>query len=256
MQRPVIIATFQPRLCLVERLDAWSIGEVVDLSDKELGLLRMFKCFQGEVNEMKLGVLTLVLLSLMVGMVSMAGETVAKQDGADGSSDEKSIYDFKVKTITGEEVSLEDYKGKTILIVNVASKCGYTRQYAEMQAAYEKYKDRDFVVLGFPCNQFGGQEPGSEEEIVKFCKENYGVSFPMFSKLDVKGESADPLFKFLSALETSPKGSGDISWNFEKFLINAEGKVLGRYKSAVSPTGKEMVELLEELLPKTGKKVG
>jgi glutathione peroxidase len=125
-----------------------------------------------------------------------------------------------------------------------------------MQAAFEKYKDRDFVVLGFPCNQFGGQEPGSEEEIIKFCKDNYGVSFPMFAKLDVKGDGADPLFKYLSGLETAPKAAGDISWNFEKFLINAEGKVIGRYKSAVSPTGKEMEDLLENLLPKTGKKVG
>jgi len=214
--------------------------------------LRGFKRSHGDVNEMKLGVLTLVAL-LLSGMVSMAGSFCSAQDEA---SEEKSIYDFKVKTITGEEVSLEQYKGKTILLVNVASKCGYTRQYAEMQAAFEKYKDRDFVVLGFPCNQFGGQEPGSEEEIIKFCTDNYGVSFPMFAKLDVKGEGADPLFKYLSGLETAPKGAGDISWNFEKFLISADGKVLGRYKSAVSPTGKEMEDLLEKQLPKTGKKVG
>lgn len=178
------------------------------------------------------------------------------QDSDDSEKDEKSIYDFKVKTITGEEVSLEEYKGKTILIVNVASKCGYTRQYTEMQAAYEKYKDRDFVILGFPCNQFGGQEPGTETEIMAFCKDTYGVSFPMFAKLEVKGDGADPLFKYLSGLETTPKAAGDISWNFEKFLINAEGKVVGRYKSAVSPTGKEMQEQLEGLLPKTGKKEG
>lgn len=186
------------------------------------------------------------LMGVVLGIgaaVSMANEQTA---------DEKSIYDFKVKNIKGEEVSLADYKGKTILIVNVASKCGYTRQYAEMQAAFEKYKDRDFVILGFPCNQFGGQEPGTEQEILEFCQANYGVKFPMFAKLDVKGGSADPLFKYLSAIETEPKGAGDISWNFEKFLINAEGKVIGRYKSAVSPTGKEMVELLEKLLPAAG----
>ncbi|MBL8888844.1 MAG: glutathione peroxidase [Planctomycetaceae bacterium] len=190
----------------------------------------------------------------LVGAVG--AQSSCAQDESDSAKDEKSIYDFKVKTITGEEVSLEDYKGKTILIVNVASKCGYTRQYSEMQAAYEKYKDRDFVVLGFPCNQFGGQEPGTEAEIMQFCKDNYGVSFPMFAKLDVKGAEADPLFKYLSGLETTPKAAGDISWNFEKFLINAEGEVVGRYKSAVSPTGKEMQEQLESLLPKTGKKEG
>lgn len=184
---------------------------------------------------------------LCVGLIGLAmsmGVAMAEE-----TRDEKSIYDFKVKTIKGEEVSLADYKGKTVLIVNVASKCGYTRQYAEMQAAYEKYKDRGFVILGFPCNQFGGQEPGTEQEIMEFCQANYGVQFPMFSKLDVKGAGADPLFKYLSALETEPKGAGDISWNFEKFLIDGEGKVIGRYKSAVSPTGKEMVELLEKLLP-------
>lgn len=201
---------------------------------------------------MKLALLTLAMVLLM-GMVAMPTGHGSENNEA---ADEKSIYDFKVKTITGEEVSLADYKGKTILIVNVASKCGYTRQYAEMQAAFEKYKDRDFVVLGFPCNQFGGQEPGTEAEIVKFCQDNYGVSFPMFSKLDVKGDNADPLFKFLTKLETSPKEAGDISWNFEKFLIDAEGNVIGRYKSAVSPTGKEMQEILESRLPKSGKSQG
>jgi len=190
------------------------------------------------------------LAGCCVGLIGLALSIGAAGSMANEETrDEKSIYDFKVKNIKGEDVSLADYKGKTVLIVNVASKCGYTRQYAEMQAAYEKYKDRGFVILGFPCNQFGGQEPGSEQEILQFCQANYGVEFPMFSKLDVKGGSADPLFKYLSALETEPKGAGDISWNFEKFLIDGEGKVIGRYKSAVSPTGKEMVDLLEKLLP-------
>lgn len=186
----------------------------------------------------------------LVGAIGAQSGWTQDSDGSE--TDEKSIYDFKVKTIMGEEVSLEEYKGKTVLIVNVASRCGYTRQYADMQAAYEKYKDRDFVVLGFPCNQFGGQEPGTEAEIMQFCKDKYDVSFPMFAKLDVKGAGADPLFKYLSALDTTPKAAGDISWNFEKFLINAEGKVVGRYKSAVSPTGKEIQEQLEGLLPQTG----
>ncbi len=180
-------------------------------------------------------------------------DAIAMDDNP-SATDEKSIYDFKLKSITGEEVELSEYKGKTILIVNVASRCGYTKQYADMQAAYEKYKDRGFVILGVPCNQFGAQEPGTEEQIVEFCKTNYGVQFPMFSKIEVKGENADPLYKYLTALKTEPKEAGDVSWNFEKFLINAEGKVIGRYKSAVSPTGKEMVEILEDLLPKAGDK--
>jgi glutathione peroxidase len=190
---------------------------------------------------------TLVLLG--VGLMSAVDGLCHEPTGS--TSDEKSIYDFKVKTIDGKEVDLSEYKGKTILIVNVASKCGYTRQYSDMQTAFEKYKDRGLVILGFPCNQFGGQEPGSEAEIMEFCKTNYGVTFPMFAKLDVKGEGADPLFKYLSGLKVEPKGAGDISWNFEKFLISSEGKVIGRYKSAVSPTGKDMVQILEDLLPKS-----
>jgi len=192
-----------------------------------------------------LGILVLIGVGLM-GMSNGFG-----WDPLGSPSDETSIYNFKVKTIDGKEVELAEFKGKTILIVNVASKCGYTRQYADMQAAFEKYKDRGFVILGFPCNQFGGQEPGTEAEIMEFCQANYGVKFPMFAKLDVKGNTADPLFKYLSGLPVDPKGSGDISWNFEKFLINTEGKVIGRYKSAVSPTGKEMEQILEGLLPKS-----
>ena len=196
-------------------------------------------CFSGL---MACGVLSMTAADSM-GTVN---ETVSN-----GVRDEKSVYDFKVKTIDGKETTLAEFKGKTILVVNVASRCGYTRQYADMQKAYEKYKDRGLVILGFPCNQFGGQEPGTEAEILEFCQTNYGVKFPMFAKIDVKGDAADPLFKYLTSLETQPKAAGDISWNFEKFLINPEGQVVGRYKSGVSPTSSEMVEVLEKMLPKT-----
>jgi len=192
-----------------------------------------------------LGVFSMNLLSSAFGKsgLSVGASSTPSDD------DPKSIYDFKVKSIDGQEVELSKFKGKTILVVNVASRCGYTRQYADMQAAYEKFKDRGFVILGFPCNQFGGQEPGTEEEILEFCSTNYGVEFPMFSKIEVKGEGADPLYKYLTKLATKPKEAGEISWNFEKFLINAEGEVVGRYRSAVSPTSDEMVALLEEMLP-------
>lgn len=196
-------------------------------------------CFSGL---MACGVLSMTAADSM-GTVN---ETVPN-----GVRDEKSVYDFKVKTIDGKETTLAEFKGKTILVVNVASRCGYTRQYADMQKAYEKYKDRGLVILGFPCNQFGGQEPGTEAEILEFCQTNYGVKFPMFAKIDVKGDAADPLFKYLTSLETQPKAAGDISWNFEKFLINPEGQVVGRYKSGVSPTSSEMVEILEKMLPKS-----
>lgn len=180
------------------------------------------------------------------------GETPAATRDDEAKTDEaKSIYDFEVKTIKGEKVDLSKYKGKTVLLVNVASKCGYTKQYADMQKVYDKYKDQGFVILGFPCNQFGGQEPGTESEILEFCQENYGVTFPMFSKVEVNGEGKAPLYKYLTALETAPKAAGDISWNFEKFLIGPDGKVVGRYSSKVTPGSKEMTEKIEALLPES-----
>ncbi|MGA2296253.1 MAG: glutathione peroxidase [FCB group bacterium] len=145
-----------------------------------------------------------------------------------------SVYDFNVKNIDGKDVSLGDYKGKVLLIVNVASHCGFTKQYKGLQDTYLKYKDRGFEILGFPCNQFGKQEPGTDEEIKQFCSENYNVTFPLFSKIDVNGDNAAPLYKYL----TSEKGgflSDEIKWNFTKFLIDKNGKIVNRFASQTTP---------------------
>lgn len=139
------------------------------------------------------------------------------------------LYDIPVKTIDGETTTLDRYRGKTMLIVNVASRCGYTPQYAALEVLYRKYKDRDFVVLGFPCNQFGKQEPGSEADIRAFCSGQYGVTFPMFAKIDVNGGDAHPLYRHLKAQKKGLLGRQAIAWNFTKFLVGKNGTVLKRY---------------------------
>ena len=147
-----------------------------------------------------------------------------------------SVYDFKVKTIMGEETTLEPYKGKVMLIVNVASKCGFTKQYAGLQELYEKYKDKDFVVLGFPCNQFMSQEPGTEKEIQNFCQVNFGVRFPLFAKIDVNGDDTHPLYVYLKSKASGFLGSESIKWNFTKFLVDKEGNVIERFGSSTEPS--------------------
>ncbi|MAO66524.1 MAG: glutathione peroxidase [Balneola sp.] len=158
-----------------------------------------------------------------------------------------SIYDFKMKDIDGNDVSLSDYKGKVILIVNVASKCGFTSQYEGLQELYEAYKDEGFVILGFPANNFKGQEPGSNEEIKQFCTLEYGVEFPMFSKVSVKGDDQSDFFKYLTE-QSNQDFEGDIKWNFEKFLISKDGDVLRRYRSNVEPMSSDIVDAIEKEL--------
>lgn len=158
-----------------------------------------------------------------------------------------SIFNYTMKDIDGKEVSLESYKGKVILVVNVASKCGYTPQYEGLQSLYETYKDEGLVVLGFPANNFKGQEPGSDEEIKQFCTLNYGVEFPMFSKVSVKGDDQDELFKYLTQ-EQNPDFTGEIKWNFEKFLINKEGDLIRRFRSNVEPESNEILDAVKSAL--------
>lgn len=158
-----------------------------------------------------------------------------------------SVYEFKPTNINGKETSLSEFKGKVLLIVNTASECGFTPQYEGLQALYEKYSDQGFAVLGFPANNFGGQEPGTDEEIKKFCKANYGVSFPMFSKVSVKGEDQHPLFKYLTSAD-NPDFTGEIKWNFEKFLIGKNGKLLHRFRSKVKPQSDEISRAIQEAL--------
>jgi glutathione peroxidase len=146
-----------------------------------------------------------------------------------------SFYDIDLVTIEGKPQKMDVYRGKTLLIVNVASQCGFTPQYAGLQALYDKFKDKQFVVLGFPCNQFGHQEPSGETEIVQFCNRNYGVSFPMFAKIDVNGENAHPLYKYLKSEKPGILGTEAIKWNFTKFLVGADGTVLKRYAPSDKP---------------------
>lgn len=146
-----------------------------------------------------------------------------------------SIYDFAVNTLRGEEESLSKYKGKVLLVVNTASKCGFTPQYKGLQELHEKFKDRGFEVLGFPSNQFAGQEPGGSEEISEFCEINYGVTFPMYEKIDVKGDEAHPLFQYLSNEAPGVLGSKSVKWNFTKFLVDQEGRVLKRFAPKTTP---------------------
>jgi glutathione peroxidase len=158
------------------------------------------------------------------------------------------LHDFSATTIDGTEQSLRDYAGKVALVVNVASQCGLTPQYAGLEEIYTTFKDRGLVVLGFPCNQFGGQEPGTEGEIKSFCETKFGVTFPLFGKLDVNGPDRHPLYTFLTAAPTAPDGAGDIRWNFAKFLIDRQGKVVARFPPTTAPVSEEIVSALEQQL--------
>ena len=146
-----------------------------------------------------------------------------------------SVYPFKAKTIDGKEISLSEYQGKALLIVNVASQCGFTPQYEGLEKLYQKYKDKGFAVLGFPCNQFGAQEPGNEAEIKSFCDLNFGVTFPLFAKIDVNGANAHPLYKYLTNEKPGVLGTEAIKWNFTKFLIDSKGEPVKRYASTTKP---------------------
>lgn len=145
------------------------------------------------------------------------------------------VYDFSATTIDGKPRKLADYKGKVLLVVNTASKCGFTPQYKGLEALYKKHKDKGLVVLGFPSNQFGAQEPGPDSEIAEFCEMNYGVTFPMFSKIDVNGDAAHPLYKYLTSTKKGLLGSEAIKWNFTKFLVGRDGQVIKRYAPTDKP---------------------
>ena len=165
------------------------------------------------------------------------------------------IYDIGFETINGQKKTLADFAEKPILIVNVASQCGYTPQYAGLQLLHEKYKEKGLNIIGFPCNDFGGQEPGSNNEIEKFCKANYNVSFTLASKVKLRGEDAHPLYQFLQSEKTNPDFFGSVKWNFEKFLIDGKGKVVNRFRQRVRPTSSEIVSSVEwELMTVEGKK--
>ena len=183
---------------------------------------------------------SLYVMRLTVGMLLVIGMVVMS-----ASSNAASPLVGSMKKIDGTDQNLSDYRGKVVLIVNVASQCGYTRQYAGLQKLYDTFKDKGFVILGFPANDFGAQEPGSDSEIASFCSKNYGVTFDMFSKISVKGSGKADLYKTLTE---SADPSGDVGWNFEKFLIDRNGVVVGRFKSGVAPEDPALIQAIESAL--------
>lgn len=188
------------------------------------------------------------LLSLIAFLGMFGGSFVMGADAKD--SQVAPALKFKMNSLDGKPVELAKYQGKVVLIVNVASECGLTPQYEQLQALHEKYKDQGLAIIGVPCNQFGMQEPGSAAEIQQFCKQNYGVTFDLLEKVDVNGANACDLYKHLTGLNTKPKGAGKISWNFEKFLLNREGEVVARFEPRTAPDAPEVVRAIESELAK------
>jgi glutathione peroxidase len=188
-----------------------------------------------------------VLAALMTfGVAAVAGTTATTDGALGGKAMTRSIHQFTVRTIDGKDRSLGEYRGKVLLVVNTASKCGFTPQYEGLEALYEKYRERGFEVLAFPANNFMSQEPGSDDEIARFCDLNYKTTFPLFSKISVKGTDIAPLYAWLTK---QPGFEGDIGWNFTKFLVGPDGRVLARFGSRTEPRDEKLVAQIEAALP-------
>lgn len=181
-------------------------------------------------------------------VAALLGFAIANVHSGDATTPK--VLSFKMKGIDGKEVDLAKYKGKVVLFVNVASKCGLTPQYKGLQGLYEKYQDKGFVIIGVPANEFGGQEPGTDAEIAQFCSTKYNVSFPMLSKVVVKGKGQAPLYQHLTSKETNPKFGGDLKWNFTKFLVSRDGEIVNRFEPSVSPDSAVMKTAIEAELAK------
>jgi glutathione peroxidase len=164
------------------------------------------------------------------------------------SAGDKTVFDYTLSSIDGQPAPLSAFKGKVVMLVNVASRCGFTPQYSALEAIYEKYKDRGFVIVGIPANNFGAQEPGTNQEIKTFCQSKYNVKFPMMSKVSVKGDDQTPLYQFLTDKSANPKTGGDIQWNFTKFLIGPDGQILARFEPKVTPDSPEVTSAIESAL--------
>jgi glutathione peroxidase len=203
----------------------------------------------------------IVALAAVLGVASTAWLSAKPADGKDKVKDPSSApakadkdgkpvspLDFKLKDIDGKDLDLAQYKGKAVLMVNVASKCGLTPQYKALQAVYDKYKDKGFVVIGFPANNFNGQEPGTEAQIKEFCTGKYNVTFPMTSKISVKGDDQHSLYKFLTSKDTNGDFASDIEWNFAKFLVDRNGNVMARFSSKTTPDAPQVTEAIEKAL--------
>ena len=187
------------------------------------------------------------LAAIVIGMSLLIarGDETKKED-----KPVPSVLNFTMKSLSGDDVNLAQYQGKVILMVNTASKCGFTPQYKDLEALYKQYQDKGFVILGFPANNFKNQEPGTDQQIAQFCEANYGVTFPMFSKIDVLGDSKAPLYHYLTEASTDPKFPGEVQWNFEKFLISRDGQIVARYRSKVKPMSDDVVKAVETKLAK------
>jgi glutathione peroxidase len=185
---------------------------------------------------------------MLAGLLAVA--PAAARADSKGDTKVASVLDHKMKGIDGKDVDLSQYRGKVVMFVNVASKCGYTPQYAGLEKIYEKYKDQGFVVIGVPANEFGRQEPGTDEQISQFCTGKYHVTFPMLSKVVVKGAGITPLYHQLTSKETDPKFAGDIKWNFTKFLVSRNGQVVARFESAAKPESADVTHAIEGELSK------
>lgn len=196
----------------------------------------------------------IILITLLSALLSFScNDKIAKQSDInqiEQNTAQKTIYDFTMKDIDGKNVPLSQYKGKVILIVNTASKCGNTPQYEDLENLYKKYKDNNFVILGFPANNFLSQEPGSNEEIKQFCTLNYGVSFPMFSKISVKGNDIDPLYQYLTNKSENGVLDASVSWNFQKFLINKKGILVASFNPKTTVNDESFKNIFEEQLQK------
>lgn len=185
---------------------------------------------------------------LMMGLFVLFGIGYPQKVSKKVMKEKDTIYDFVVKDIDGKDVEFSEYKGKVMLIVNVASKCGFTPQYEGLQKIYSQFADQGFVVLAFPANNFRNQEPGTNPEIKEFCTVNYGVSFPLFSKISVKGEDIHPLYEYLTSEKTNRKFAGEITWNFNKFLVNPVGKLVARFESKDKPEDEKIVAAIKKAL--------
>jgi len=215
------------------------------------------ECEYGELcHSTKRGTLWRRLTALALVLCGCSGMATKTNSGLSGkeTTTTQTVHDFSAKSHDGKDIALADYKGKVLLIVNVASKCGFTAQYEGLQKLYEKYQDQGMVILGFPANDFLGQEPGTNDEIQQFCKLNYGVTFPVFAKISVKGKDIHPIYAYLTSKETNPEFGGAISWNFNKFLIGRDGKVLARFGSRTKPEDKKLVEAIEQALQNPSEK--
>jgi glutathione peroxidase len=188
-----------------------------------------------------------LVVSVLIVLLGAVFACCAAEKGGDKAP---AALNFKMKALGGEEVDLGKYRGKVVMIVNVASKCGLTPQYEQLQALHEKYAAKGLAILGFPCNQFAQQEPGTADEIKQFCSVRYGVAFPLFAKVEVNGDAACPLYKHLTALDAKPKGPGKISWNFEKFIVGRNGKVVARFAPRTKPDDPEVLKTIEAALAK------